>query len=306
MQKITFGPIVSRRFGVSLGVDLSPSNKQCNFDCLYCELGGAKTTQSMQEVLPLQEVLNAIETALKKEQNIDVLTITANGEPTLYPHFTALSSKLKPLVQGRCKTLILSNGSRFLIPEVQKGLLEFDIVKFSLDCVSEKIFKKIDRPHKSLHINEILQGIQEFATLYQGELVCEILVLENLNDTQEEMEKIAEFTQKIKVARIDLGTLDRPPAYKAKGVEIEKLRELALSFKGQCVSIPMREQYSMEHKLKPKDANEVYDIISRRPIGVEECSILFDDGVDLIQELLQAERIVVKKVANMDFFVINS
>lgn len=307
MQEIIFGPILSRRFGISLGVDLSPQKKQCNFDCLYCELGGAKTQEGMQEVLPLQDVLEAIKEAMRKNPKVDVLTITANGEPTLYPHFLSLAKELKALTYNHCKTLILSNGSRFGETSVQEGLREFDIVKFSLDCVSEKIFKKIDRPNKALKLEEILEGIARFASTYQGELVCEVLVLEKLNDTKEEIQKIADFTKELGVARIDLGSLDRPPAYAIKGVSEERLQELASAFEGQCVSIPLRKKQEFETKSKLSSSAEVLKLLLRRPISVDEAPLLFDKrSVELIKQMVQKEEICLKNAANMAFYTLRS
>lgn len=307
MQKIVFGPIFSRRFGLSLGVDLSPAFKQCNFDCLYCELGKAKTSQQMYEVVSLEDVLNEIQKGLKQHPKIDVLSITASGEPTLYPFLLELSCALRELVGNQCKTLILSNGSRFGDKKVKEALKHFDIVKFSLDCVSEKCFKKLDRPHKNLILSEILMGIEEFAKEFCGELVAEVLILKNINDCLEEMTKIAEFLKKIGVSRVDLGSIDRPPAYKVEGVTQNVLEQLSEAFGGLCVSIPQRKEiYSLPmQKLNHKE--ELLEILARRPIAENEFPMLFsEDSLVYAKELLNEEKICVKTVANMKFFALKS
>ena len=104
---IIFGPIHSRRFGKSLGVDLSPGKKQCNFDCLYCELDAAKTMDAYDDVVSVEEIATAIKSALKEHQDIDFITLTANGEPTLYPHLSELIDEINSF-KGSIKTLILS------------------------------------------------------------------------------------------------------------------------------------------------------------------------------------------------------
>ena len=91
-NSIIFGPIPSRRFGISLGIDLSPSKKQCNFDCLYCELEGAKTVDKMDTFPSVDEIIKAIKESFKNHPKIDVITITCNGEPTLYPKLSDLIS----------------------------------------------------------------------------------------------------------------------------------------------------------------------------------------------------------------------
>lgn len=301
MQNIIFGPIHSRRFGISLGIDLSPSKKQCNFDCLYCELGGAKSMEKMEEVLEVEQILSPLFERLEDEPKLDVITLSANGEPTLYPYLYDLIVAIKQKVGGRYKTLILSNGSRFGVPEVQRALREFDIVKFSLDCFSPQCFKKLDRPNKALDIEQIKQGIRDFATNYQGELVAEILVLKNLNDNLEEMRLLAEFMREVGVHRVDLGTLDRPPAYRISGVEIEVLEELCLAFEGLCVSIPTRKAIALEHKTHLESEEDVLELLKKRPISTDEFSSLFD-GWEICQKMLENHQIEIKKVANMNFF----
>ena len=134
-----FGPVTSRRFGISLGVYLSPQQKQCNFDCLYCELKGAKVVSKMEQIEPLENILEELKTALANNKNIDFITLTANGEPTLYPYLGELVEKIKAL-ESLPRILILSNGSTITDIKVQKNLMQVDIVKLSLDCASQKSF----------------------------------------------------------------------------------------------------------------------------------------------------------------------
>ncbi|HSR73679.1 MAG TPA: hypothetical protein VLL31_02455, partial [Sulfurovum sp.] len=109
-MNIIFGPIHSRRFGKSLGVDLSPGKKQCNFDCLYCELDAAKTMDAYEEVVSIEEVTTALKTALSEHGDVDFITLTANGEPTLYPYLSELIDVINTF-KGSTKTLILSNAA---------------------------------------------------------------------------------------------------------------------------------------------------------------------------------------------------
>lgn len=300
MQNIIFGPIHSRRFGISLGIDLSPFQKQCNFDCLYCELGGAKSVERMQEVVSVEQILTSLLEVLSTHPSLDVITISANGEPTLYPHLYELITQIKHHIKGRYKTLILSNGSLFGKAEVQKALREFDIVKFSFDCFSPQCFKKLDRPNKSLDIEEIKREILEFASSFEGELVAEVLVIKNLNDNLEEMQNIAGFLREVGVDRVDLGTLDRPPAYAIEGVSPQRLQELSLAFEGQCVSIPYRSEAHISQKPR-LDREDILELLKKRPISTEEFSTLFE-GIELCEEMLKNGEIMIKKVANMKFF----
>lgn len=301
MQNIIFGPIHSRRFGISLGIDLSPQKKQCNFDCLYCELGGAKSRGEMQEVLEVEKILTPLKEVLKTNPKLDVITLSANGEPTLYPYLYELITQIKQEIKNQYKTLILSNGSLFGRNEVQKALREFDIVKFSFDCFSPKTFKKLDRPFKELDLEQIKKGILDFSKSYDGELVAEVLVIKNLNDSIEEIQNIAEFLKEVGVARVDLGTLDRPPAYAIEGVSIEKLHELSRYFEGQCVSIPTRKEKHLENRTRLESKEDVLELLKKRPISIQEFPHLFE-GMEICEEMLKNGEIVIKKVANMEFF----
>ena len=102
-NSIIFGPIPSRRFGISLGIDLSPTKKQCNFDCLYCELEGAKTVEKMDEFPSVEDIIKEIQNSFSNHPKIDVLTLTCNGEPTLYPKLNELIDEINK-IKGNTKT----------------------------------------------------------------------------------------------------------------------------------------------------------------------------------------------------------
>ena len=130
-MQIVFGPVSSRRFGVSLGIDLSPAQKCCNFDCVYSELTAAKPSRRQKIRPSVEQVIAEVKAALAMHPHIDVTTLTANGEPTLYPDLARLVSELN-LIKGPAKTLILSNGSGVLNPQICEALRGLDIVKFAL------------------------------------------------------------------------------------------------------------------------------------------------------------------------------
>ncbi len=182
-MNIIFGPIHSRRFGKSLGVDLSPGKKQCNFDCLYCELDPAKTVDAYDEVVSVEEVTSALKAALKEHGDIDFITLTANGEPTLYPYLSELIDEINTF-KGTTKTLILSNAANIDDVKVQDALLKLDEVKLSLDCATQKCLQKLDRSHKGIEVENIKAGMLAFKARYNGPLVIEILIVKTLNDSQ--------------------------------------------------------------------------------------------------------------------------
>jgi wyosine [tRNA(Phe)-imidazoG37] synthetase (radical SAM superfamily) len=300
MSDIVFGPVTSRRFGQSLGIDLSPDKKQCNFDCLYCELKGAKTVASMQDAPSVTKVIAEVKKALIKYQNIDVITLTANGEPSLYPYISELVQELNK-VKNNAKILILSNGSTIGDKNIQKVLQDIDIVKLSLDCATQKCFKKLDRPLKSINIKDIIEGMVHFAKDFSNELVIEVLVVKNINDTKDEFFEIKKVLDLIKPHRIDVGSIDRPPAYNVQGVEIAVLKELALILEPLPVSIAYKKDYS-EIK-RDFSESEIINLVSKRPQSFDDVRISFSDSSKVILEtLLEKEVLHVKEIAGVNFY----
>ena len=302
MNEVIFGPVNSRRFGKSLGIDLSPAFKQCNFDCVYCELKGAKPIKKMQEVVSVQKVMDSLKNALIKHSDIDVITLTANGEPTLYPYLDELVTEINK-IKKNYKLLILSNGASIIDENIQKILANIDIVKLSLDCVSAKCFKKIDRPYKDTNIDNIISAMKKFSKHYKGSLVMEVIVVEGINDKDEEFEKLNLVLNDIKPTRVDISTIDRPPAYKVKQVSTEHLEELSDKIKSLHVSIAYRKDYEGNKNSFSED--EILNLISKRPQSIDDINFGFDEKTKFrFDKLLTEKRIVEEKIAGTSFYAI--
>ncbi len=300
MSKIVFGPITSRRFGQSLGIDLSPDAKQCNFDCIYCELKGATPVNTIQNPPTVKEVISNVKEALLKYKDIDVITLTANGEPTLYPYMKELIKELH-VIKNSSKLLILSNGATSTCKETREILKEIDIVKLSLDCVSERCFKKIDRPIKGLHVKDIIEGIKEFRKIYDKELVLEVLVVKGINDKESEFEALRDVLKEIKPDRIDISTVDRPPAYDVQSVGIARLKELASILSSLPISLAYKRDYSEEKRNFTKD--EILNMIDKRPQSFDDVKISFSqESIKRLNSLVEANFLHVKDVAGVNFY----
>lgn len=300
MADIIFGPITSRRFGQSLGIDLSPDKKQCNFDCLYCELKGAKSVQASHHFPSVETIIEALKKALTTYQKIDVITLTANGEPTLYPDLKRLVKEINA-IKGSHQLLILSNSSTIGEERVQESLLDVDIVKLSLDCATPSCFKKLDRPHKSISLEKIIEGMKRFKTLYKGQLVIEILVVEGINDTQAAFEALKTVLFEINPHRIDIGTIDRPPEYAVRGVSVQRLMELASVLEGLHVNIAYHKHYTgLKHAF---DASHILEMLKRRPLSEDDVMHGFDEtSKHLLEKLFLEKKIFLKKVAGIRFY----
>jgi len=296
---IIFGPVNSRRFGKSLGIDLSPSKKQCNFDCLYCELKPAKTVDSYSDVLSVENIITALKNALAKHQDIDVITLTANGEPTLYPYLDELIDEIDRL-KGDVKTLILSNGATIDKAEVQKALLKLDTVKLSLDCANAQCLKKLDRASKSIDIENIKRGMLAFKEIYNGALIVEVLFVKNINDDAQNISGLNKYLLKLQPSRIDIGSIDRPPAYDVKGLNYDELLKLSKQFDTH-LPIYIVSRKLIKIKAENYSDDEILTTLANRPLTDEDIAILFDkESQERVKELLNMGKL--KKIENEGIF----
>ena len=300
-MSIVFGPINSRRFGKSLGVDLSPNIKQCNFDCLYCELKSSSKVDEYKDIVDLNLVVNEIKNALKEHKSIDVLTLTANGEPTLYPHLSELIDAINSFKSG-FKTLILSNSSTIDKKEVQSALKKLDIVKLSLDCATKECFKKLDRATKSIDLEDIKRGILEFSKDFKNSLIIEILIVKGLNDKVSEIKKLNEFLKELKPTRVDISTIDRPPAYKVEPLSYKELYNLSLNFDSSLnISIASKKYSKQEAEFYSKE--QILETLKRRPLTKDDVSVLFNkEAQKNLQELLEDKLIKIVSVGKVEFY----
>lgn len=299
-MNIIFGPVNSRRFGTSLGIDLSPATKQCNFDCLYCELAPMATVSEQTQVIKVDEIIKELKSHLNTK--IDVITLTANGEPTLYPHLSELIDEINK-IKNDTQTLILTNSATLVDEKVFNTLLKLDQVKLSLDAISSDIFKKIDRPHESIKIEEVVQKVQEFSRVYKGKLFIEILFVHGLNDTVEEVAKLNEILITLNSTRIDLGTIDRPPAYPIMGISYKELHDISLMFDNR-LPIHIASRIHAEPNNSYYSSEDILNTLDKRPLTIDDINLLFDDeSKKRLDALIKEKKIVKEVVVNLEFLV---
>jgi wyosine [tRNA(Phe)-imidazoG37] synthetase (radical SAM superfamily) len=300
-MNIIFGPVYSRRFGKSLGVDLSPGKKQCNFDCLYCELDPAKTMGKQDEVLSVKEIIDAIKKGLQEHKDIDVLTITANGEPTLYPYLNELIDEINK-IKGNTKTLILSNAATIDESKVQEALLKFDEVKLSLDCATQGCLKKLDRSHKGIDVENIKKGMLAFKKRYSGALVIEILIVKTLNDKPSEIEALNSYLLELQPTRVDIGTIDRPPAFDVKPVSYEELLRISHLF-DSSLPVYIASRKKADISASGYSEEQILDTLRKRPLTLEDIEALFDKkSQQRFKNLLKEEKIKSVETNGVKFY----
>jgi len=209
MYKHLFGPVPSRRLGMSLGVDLIP-HKICSLNCVYCECGCTTThTLERREYVPVDEIYHELEDFFKKHPDPEYITFSGAGEPTLHSQIGKVLEFLKKLRPG-LPVAVLTNGTLLYDPEVRAELMHADLVLPSLDAATQAAFSKINRPVHSFNVERDIQGLKDFCKEFQGEIWMEVLILPGYNDDQENLSTIRDVLLEINPDRIQLNTLDRP------------------------------------------------------------------------------------------------
>ncbi|HNX24039.1 MAG TPA: radical SAM protein [Spirochaetota bacterium] len=225
-MKYVFGPVNSRRLGVSLGIDIVPL-KVCSFNCIYCECGPTtELTDEVKEYLPYDEIVSEISQVLSKRPKIDVVTFSGSGEPTLNSRLGDLIRYVKTHFP-EYKVAVLTNSSLLYMADVRASLLQADIIYPSLDAVSEKVFNKIMRPLPGINSERIIDSITLLRNEFKGSLCLEIFIIAGVNDTADELSKLKEACIKIRPDEIHLNSLDRPGAEEwVKPMDFENLERI--------------------------------------------------------------------------------
>ncbi|EKQ8596211.1 radical SAM protein [Campylobacter jejuni] len=298
-MKILFGPVSSRRFGRSLGIDLSPSKKQCNFDCVYCELDPKKAQEKQDEIISINKIISEVKVVLEKNVEFDFLTLTANGEPSLYPYLNELILSLRSIAKDK-KLLILSNGTAVLDEDKFNALLKLDVVKFSLDSAVAKTFYRIDRALKNIDLEKMIEKMADFRARFNGDLIMEILVVKDLNDNEEEFKALNQALKKIMPSRVDLSTIDRPPAYAVKKVSEEKLLELSKLIDSTPVLLAKRHYEGKKLSFNEEELLKMLHLRSQSEIDIE---VKFDEqSKTLLNQLIKEKKVKILDLAGVKFY----
>ena len=226
MYKHVFGPVPSRRLGVSLGVDLVVS-KSCNLNCIFCECGATKKIQlKRQRFKDMNEILNEIQSVLK-DIKPDYVTFSGSGEPTLSLDLGNISKIIKEDLKFKGKICLITNSLLLADKQVIKELEYIDLIIPTLNTLKQDIFEKIVRPDYRTSIEEIRKGfINLNNSNYKGKIWIEIFILENINDNEENFIEIANFlnSENIRYDKIQLNTIDRVGAERdLKAISFDKI-----------------------------------------------------------------------------------
>ena len=292
MYRYIYGPVPSRRLGISLGIDLVP-NKVCTFNCVYCECGrSTKLTLERKEYNPIQEILREIRDFLSNNPMPDFLSLSGSGEPTLHSKIGYLINQIKTEFPP-AKIAVLTNGSLLFKKDVRDDLLNADIILPSLDAADDKAYKLIDRPHPKLDLNSIIKGIAEST----GELKAkdrakqvwlEIFIVEGINTDNKNIDKLRGAILLIKPDKIQLNTLDRPGTEEwVKPASTGVLESIKDMLDLPDVEIISRYKQRKEIKAYRQDIeNAILDTVERRPSTLQDLALILGQPIPVVEKYI--------------------
>jgi len=279
-----FGPVPSRRLGLSLGVDLIPA-KTCSFDCLYCQVG--KTTNLTVD--PMSHV-SAVEVAKEVEEKLiknvpDIITLAGSGEPTLHSEIDQVIASIKKIT--KTKVAILTNGSLFWREDIRHRVLGADIILPTLTSAFDSTFRDIHRPHSALEHARIVDGMEKLRQEYKGQLFLEVVLLAGINDTEEEVKGLKALIERIGPDKIQLNTIVRPPAdSRAISLDINKMEEIMVFFgeKAEIVAEP-----SLNGRVTEKNSlvSRFLEMVKRRPLKPDDIANVLNLSLEEVEDLVK-------------------
>lgn len=287
--KRVFGPVLSKRLGNSLGIDVIP-HKTCSYNCIYCQLGSEENTiTDLTNYYSVDEIIYELKEALLNNKNIDYITFTGSGEPTLYKDLKKLIYEIKQITD--IPVCIITNGSLLYKQEMRSNLLLADLIIPSLDAGNEETFKLIDNPNKEIDFDKMVEGLIEFKKVFKGEYWLEIFLLKDINDNEDELDDIIKIVKKIKPDRIQLITATRRVANeKAKALTDEELKKIKKYFNSKCdieIDIPnISENHKGNTRILTED--DIVNFLIRQPDTAYIIAKSFNENERKVKELLDS------------------
>jgi wyosine [tRNA(Phe)-imidazoG37] synthetase (radical SAM superfamily) len=307
-SSLVYGPVPSRRLGRSLGINNIPP-KICSYSCVYCQLG--KTLMTEVEPRPFYKTAKIVEMARAKleqargkMEQVDYVSFVPDGEPTLDANLGKEIDVLKGL---GIKLAVITNGSLLWHEDVRKNLLKADWLSLKVDTVDEETWRKIDRPHKSLKLDAILQGMFKFTKSFQGELTTETMLIRGMNDGEHELNKIAVFLAKLKPAKAYLAIPTRPPAERIEPATEQIINTAYQIFKERLGNVEYLVGY--EGNAFTSTGNAMEDLLSitsvhpMREDAVEEFLNNTGTGWDIVQKLVGSVNLICLEYQGKKFYM---
>ena len=282
--KYIYGPVPSRRLGLSLGVSPIPS-RTCNYSCIYCQLGRTKNLiNERKNFFPVDDIIEELKDYIASKPQYDIISIVGEGEPTLYSDLGLLINKIKEITDT--PVAVITNGALLSDVKVRKELMLADFVLPSLDASSENMYKKINRPYGTISYQGVLEGLIKFSKEYTGKIFIETMLMKDLNDETSQLKALKNILEAINYDRLYINTPVRPPAEsQVEEPTLEALSEAVDILKG----ISIEQLISTGFFSKEKDNYlAIKTIIQRHPMNqFEITSFLEERACESIKDILK-------------------
>lgn len=308
-DSIAFGPVPSRRLGQSLGINNIPP-KICTYSCIYCQIGKTiKMQTERQQFYTPEKIVSAVKNKIRKAkgkgESIDYLAFVPDGEPTL--DFN-LGKEILYLKELGIKIAVITNASLLSEKDVRDNLSNADWVSLKIDTVDHAIWKKINKPHKSLRFERILDGISEFSMSFKGDLTTETMFIQNVNDQIRSIEDTADFITRLHPTKSYLSIPTRPPA--ETGVKPTSENNLNTAYQ-VFTKRGIDTEYLIGYEgntfgFTGDIVEDLLDIASVHPIrkdGVVELLKKADKDWSIVEKLLHEDKLMEVEYDNKKFYV---
>ena len=303
-MKYIFGPVPSRRFGRSLGIDLFPEKKYCTFNCVYCEVGTGRPEMEFID-FEVEKVINELKQWLFDNHNNlpDFITFAGSGEPTLYKSLGRLIEMKKEITE--IPVVILTNGSLLFDKNVRENCKNCDYLVPSLDAGCRETFLRINRPHREFaDYDRYVQGLIEMRKEFKGHYLLEVLLVEGINTSEKEFYLLKEKIEQIKPDRVQINTVFRPPAegfaQSAGEQTINKFKEIVGD-----IAEPVK-YYSASGNVVKHLKGKLLEEVILKTITIRPCTISeLSDSLSIAEKKLKAILEKLKKAGKIVLFDFN-
>ncbi len=281
-MEFLFGPVPSRRLGLSLGVNIIP-HKTCSYNCVYCEVGRTTNlTVERRSFYDPEAIKREFVKNIDRVGRIDFVTFSGSGEPTLNKDIGNLIRFVK---SKGFKTCVLTNGSLLFMDDVKRDLMEADVVIPSLDSARLESFLKINRPCRGLSLKKIIRGLADFSKVFLGEIWLEVLFVKGINDSRDDLDALVEAIGLIMPDRVQIGTVDRPPADKwVKRLDDKSMMDIYTYMSAKLsIEVDLIGGFNKENDRFYQDIERsIVKLINIRPCTLEDLKRIFnlsDEGI---------------------------